>query len=100
MFHILSLQADAENKEILQNEYNEMGNILSKVDMPSYEVFLNIYSKILVNSFSLRSDRYLQGVLKTYLRICYYLASNSQFLSRKCTSFILKIKEKEFISKS
>jgi len=55
--HSRELEADAENKEILQNEYNEMGNILSKVDMPSYEVFLNIYSKILVNSFSLRSDR-------------------------------------------
>ena len=50
-------KAEAENREVLQNEYNELGNILSKVDMPSYETFVNIYSKILVNSFSLRSDR-------------------------------------------
>lgn len=55
--HTKELEAEAENREVLQNEYNELGNILSKVDMPSYETFVNIYSKILVNSFSLRSDR-------------------------------------------
>ena len=55
-------KAEAENREVLQNEYNELGNILSKVDMPSYETFVNIYSKILVNSFSLRSDRLVHCV--------------------------------------
>jgi len=55
--HCKPLETEGSNREILQNEYNELGNILSKADMPSYEVFLNIYSKILVNSFSLRSDR-------------------------------------------
>ena len=50
-------QKDPENIKILENEYNELGNILSKVDMPALETFINIYSKILVNSFSLRSDR-------------------------------------------
>ena len=34
--------------------------------MPALETFINIYSKILVNSFSLRSDRYkeLQQIVR------------------------------------
>ena len=55
--HSMELQAEADNREVLQTEFNELGTILSKADMPSLEIFTNIYSKILVNSFSLRSDR-------------------------------------------
>ena len=55
--HDLLSQGEGDNKEILEKEYSEMGNILNKADMPSLQVFINIYSKILVNSFSLRSDR-------------------------------------------
>ena len=50
-------QAEGDNREVLQTEFNELGTVLSKADMPSLETFINIYSKILVNSFSLRSDR-------------------------------------------
>ena len=50
-------EAEGDNREVLKTEFNELGTILSKADMPSLETFINIYSKILVNSFSLRSDR-------------------------------------------
>ena len=56
--HSAELQAEPDNREVLQAEFNELGTILSKADMPSLEIFTNIYSKILVNSFSLRSDRW------------------------------------------
>ena len=55
--HSKELQAEGDNRDVLQSEFNELGTILSKADMPSLEIFINIYSKILVNSFSLRSDR-------------------------------------------
>ena len=55
--HSKQLQAEGDNRDVLQSEFNELGTILSKADMPSLEIFINIYSKILVNSFSLRSDR-------------------------------------------
>ena len=58
--HSVELQAEADNREVLQTEFNELGTILSKADMPSLEIFTNIYSKILVNSFSLRSDRWVK----------------------------------------
>ena len=61
-------QKDPENIKILENEYNELGNILSKVDMPALETFINIYSKILVNSFSLRSDRYNINIIRLFER--------------------------------
>ena len=55
--HSKELQAEGDNRDVLQAEFNELGTILNKADMPSLEIFINIYSKILVNSFSLRSDR-------------------------------------------
>ena len=45
------------SKEVLIAQYNELGAVLKKVDMPSMDTFVNIYGKILVNAFSLRSDR-------------------------------------------
>ena len=59
--HSKQLQAEGDNRDILQSEFNELGTILSKADMPSLEIFINIYSKILVNSFSLRSDRWVKA---------------------------------------
>ena len=53
--HAKELQA--ANKEELNAQYNELGAVMKKADMPSMETFINIYGKILVNSFSLRSDR-------------------------------------------
>lgn len=53
--HVAELRA--ESGELLQQQYGELGKVLSKADMPSLENFINMYSKILVNSFSLRSDR-------------------------------------------
>ena len=47
----------AVNKSGLDAQYNELGTVLKKVDMPSKEMFVSIYGKILVNAFSLRSDR-------------------------------------------
>ena len=47
----------AVNKEELIAQYNELGAVLKKINIPSMDIFVNIYGKILVNSFSLRSDR-------------------------------------------
>ena len=47
----------AANKQELHEQYDELGAVLKKSNMPSMDTFVNIYSKILVNSFSLRSDR-------------------------------------------
>ena len=47
----------AVNKEELIAQYDELGAVLKKINMPSMDIFVNIYGKILVNSFSLRSDR-------------------------------------------
>jgi hypothetical protein len=46
----------AANKEELIAQFDELGAALKKVNMPSMDIFVNIYGKILVNSFSLRSD--------------------------------------------
>ena len=45
------------SRDVLIAQYNELGAVLKKADMPSMETFVNIYGKILVNAFSLRSDR-------------------------------------------
>ena len=53
--HVKELMA--VNKEELIAQYSQLGDVLKKVNMPSMDTFVNIYGKILVNSFSLRSDR-------------------------------------------
>ena len=45
------------SRDVLIAQYNELGAVLKKADMPSMDTFVNIYGKILVNAFSLRSDR-------------------------------------------
>ena len=47
----------AASREVLIAQYKELGAVLKRVDMPSMDTFVNIYGKILVNAFSLRSDR-------------------------------------------
>ena len=53
--HVKELMA--ANKEELIAQYDELGAVLQKVNMPSMDNFVNIYGKVLVNSFSLRLDR-------------------------------------------
>ena len=44
----------AASREGLIAQYNELGAVMKKADMPSMDTFVNIYGKILVNSFSLK----------------------------------------------
>ena len=53
--HVKELMA--ANKEELIAQYDELGAVLQKVNMSSMDNFVNIYGKVLVNSFSLRLDR-------------------------------------------
>ena len=53
--HVKELMA--ANKEELIAQYDELGAVLKKVNTPSMDNFVNIYGKVLVNSFSLRLDR-------------------------------------------
>ena len=55
MDHKEELLSDSE--ELLLAQYNALGSVLRKVDMPPMDKFVEIYGKILTNSFSLRSDR-------------------------------------------
>ena len=43
--------------EGLNAQYIELSAVLKKTDMPSLDIFINIFGKILVNSFSLKSER-------------------------------------------
>ena len=47
----------AARREGLIAQYNELGAVMKKTDMPSMDTFSNIYGKILVNSRSVKSDR-------------------------------------------
>ena len=55
MDHRDELMTDSE--ELLLAQYNALGSVLKKADMPPMDKFVEIYGKILTNSFSLRSDR-------------------------------------------
>ena len=55
MDHAEELMKDSE--ELLLAQYNALGAVMKKVDMPPMEIFVSIYGKILTNSFSLRTDR-------------------------------------------
>jgi len=46
-----------ESEKLLVEQYNELGLALKEPDMPTMETFVEIFGKILTNSFSLRSDR-------------------------------------------
>ena len=55
MDHREELMNDSE--ELLLAQYNALGSVMKKADMPPMDKFVQIYGKILTNSFSLRSDR-------------------------------------------
>ena len=55
MDHAEELMKDSE--ELLLAHYNALAAVIKKADMPPMEVFVEIYGRILTNSFSLRSDR-------------------------------------------
>jgi len=46
-----------EKEELITSQYNLLGAVMKKEDMPDKETFISIYGKMLVNSLSLRSDR-------------------------------------------
>ena len=79
--HVKELMA--ANKEELIAQYNELGAVLKKVNMPSMDNFVNIYGKILVNSFSLRSDRYRPCSIANYLHHCMVYTVGKRYNSRE-----------------
>ena len=50
-------EMEKEKEELLNSQYNLLGAVLKKQNMPDMKTFVSIYGKMLVNSFSLRSDR-------------------------------------------
>ena len=57
MSHYEDLVCDS--KDLLTAQYKILEAHLNKKDLPSMEEFITIYGKILTNSFSLRSDRFV-----------------------------------------
>ena len=47
----------SEKEQLLTSQYNLLGAVMKKQEMPGKEMFVSIYGKMLVNSFSLRTDR-------------------------------------------
>ena len=50
-------EMEKEKEELLNSQYNLLGAVVKKQNMPDRKTFVSIYGKMLVNSFSLRSDR-------------------------------------------
>ena len=48
-----------DSKDLLEAQYKILQTHINKTDLPTMEMFITIYGKILTNSFSLRSDRYV-----------------------------------------
>ena len=71
------------SRDVLIAQYNELGAVLKKADMPSMDTFVNIYGKILVNAFSLRSDRLPTTHIKTFL-ILLFQHFHSRTLWHRC----------------
>ena len=46
-----------EKEKLLNCQYNLLGAVLKKQDIPDKKTFVAIYGKILVNYFKLRTDR-------------------------------------------
>ena len=46
-----------DSRDLLEAQYGCLQAHIKQADLPSMEQFVNIYGKILTNSFSLRSDR-------------------------------------------
>ena len=70
-----------DSKDLLGAQYKILETHINKKDLPSMEEFITIYGKILTNSFSLRSDRFVIIFFITsepFLTISYLL----QFVSK------------------
>ena len=50
-------ELEKEKEELMNSQYILLGAVLKKQNMPDRKTFVSIYGKMLVNSFSLRSDR-------------------------------------------
>lgn len=57
MSHYEDLVCDS--KDLLAAQYKILEAHINRKDLPSMEEFITIYGKILTNSFSLRSDRFV-----------------------------------------
>ena len=47
----------ADKEELINSQYNLLGAVMKKEDMPDKKTFISIYGKMLINSTALRSDR-------------------------------------------
>ena len=47
----------ANKEELINSQYNLLGAVMKKEDMPDKKTFISIYGKMLINSTALRSDR-------------------------------------------
>ena len=56
-----------EKEELLNCQYNLLGAVIKKQMMPDKKTFVSIYGKMLINSFSLRSDRYFRNPISNIL---------------------------------
>ena len=55
-----------EKEELLNCQYNLLGAVIKKQMMPDKKTFVSIYGKMLINSFSLRSDRYCTNIIRIF----------------------------------
>ena len=46
-----------DSEELLLVQYKELEAVMKRENMPTMKTFIDIYGKILTNSFSLRTDR-------------------------------------------
>ena len=49
----------AEKQELIDSQFNLLGAVMKKEDMPDKDTFISIYCKMLINCINLRSDRYV-----------------------------------------
>jgi len=47
----------AEKQELIDSQFNLLGAVMKKEDMPDKDTFISIYCKMLINCINLRSDR-------------------------------------------
>mgnify|MGYP007045559050 FL=1 len=47
----------ADKEDLVNSQYNLLGAVMKKEDMPDKKTFISIYGKMLINSTALRSDR-------------------------------------------
>ena len=57
--HIEEIMKD--NEELISNQYELLGAVMKKEDLPDKTTFSSIYGKVLINSTDLKSDRCKQS---------------------------------------